>query len=204
MSVQSTASEADRDLAQAGTLASTRAAEKPAKAGLVAGKHGHGPGVPALDIDHQPARTGDHVGAPHLAEVGTDQARPHPQADDRPGPHTPGGRRLGVGQGQVGGDFFDRVRLFGPFPRQGHRGGLGISLKSAPEGPAIGAQRASRRGRKGPGVGHDETFGQRGQKTTSGRSSRPAPTAKRAARLAANRSALARLALAGPAWTSSR
>jgi len=38
-----------------------------------------------------------------------------------------------------------------------------------------------------------------GQKTTSGRSSRPAATAKLAARLAANSSALARPRLAGPA-----
>ena len=83
------------------------------QAGLVARKHRHGSGArPPTSTSTPPARA-HHVGAPHLGEVGTDQARPRPQADDRGAAQTPGRCWPGVAKRQVG-RYFLRCKAFWP------------------------------------------------------------------------------------------
>lgn len=158
---------------------------------VIAGEHGHHPG-PVAGAHRRDDATGSvgDVGAGHRLEIGTDQPRPRRKADERPGAHAPDLGRLGVGQGQVGGDLRSAVGRLGLLARtkRGRRSGR---THTATQCPQVGAKPAPG-GRRGtaPVAQHRSTT--EGRSTTSALSSRPTVSAKAPSREAAKRNALAR------------
>ena len=49
---------------------------------MVAGEDRDDPGPGTAHLDHHPTGAPVHVGAPHLSQVGPDQARPRPEAQE--------------------------------------------------------------------------------------------------------------------------
>ena len=50
---------------------------------VVVGEHRHGAGPTTGDLNEHPARAGDDVGAANAAQLGTDEPRTGPEADER-------------------------------------------------------------------------------------------------------------------------